>query len=43
MLEKGGAGMWQEFKAFAMRGNVLALAIGIIRGRTAPAYGWKAE
>src|SRR5262245_27163626 len=29
---KGGRNMWKEFKEFAMKGNVLDLAVGIIIG-----------
>jgi large conductance mechanosensitive channel len=31
-VRKGAAGMWKEFRDFAMRGNVVDLAVGIIIG-----------
>ena len=31
-LEKGAKGFWSEFKAFAIKGNVVDLAIGMIIG-----------
>ena len=29
---KGGIIMWQEFKKFAMKGNVMDMAVGVIIG-----------
>ncbi|GAA3329359.1 hypothetical protein GCM10020331_077100 [Ectobacillus funiculus] len=32
MKERGARDMWQEFKKFAFKGNVMDLAVGVIIG-----------